>query len=175
MKKKSATKPRAKHAIKTSRSDNSRALAVNLQLDMKDTAPPTTSWLPRQLRKAAALANTYGELNIVIVGDKKMAALHVQYKNVPGTTDVLTFDLSGSPRHRPGDAIMGDLVLCKDEAARQAKTRGHSTRIELLLYAIHGMLHLSGYDDITAAKAARMHKREDELLTALGIGAVFDK
>jgi probable rRNA maturation factor len=148
-------------------------LDVRLRMEVADVSPPAGAWVARQLRAAAALAGVHGELNVVVVGDRRMALLHEQYKNVPGTTDVLTFDLSGNRRFIAGAAIAGDLVLCRDEARRQAKKRGHATRIELLLYAVHGMLHLCGYDDVTPAKAKRMHQREDELLTALGVGAVF--
>jgi probable rRNA maturation factor len=57
--------------------------------------------------------------------------------------------------------VEGDIVVCLDEAARQAKKRNHPIRLEVLLYALHGMLHLLGYDDVSARQAARMHRRED--------------
>ena len=166
---------RKKAGGKTTDASVTPPLDAHLRMEVADVSPPAKTWLLCQLKAAAAIAGVHGELNIVIVGDRKMAVLHEQYKNVPGTTDELTFDLSGSAKFRTGDPIAGDLVLCRDEARRQAKKRGHDTRVELLLYAVHGMLHLCGFDDVTEAKARRMHKREDELLTALGIGAVYSR
>jgi hypothetical protein len=51
----------------------------------------------------------------------------------------------------------------------------HSLRNELLLYAIHSLLHVQGYDDVKAQDAAEMHRREDEILLRLGVGAVYEK
>ena len=51
--------------------------------------------------------------------------------------------------------------------------RGHTVSDEVALYAIHGILHLLGYDDHDDADARRMHDRENEILTRIGIGAVY--
>jgi probable rRNA maturation factor len=69
----------------------------------------------------------------------------------------------------------GEVVLCVDEAARQAAEQGHTVAEELLLYAVHGLLHLCGYDDRTPADFAVMHAREDEILTHIGVGRLFKK
>ena len=139
-------------------------------------------WIAARLRQLAALAGARGGLGVAIVGDTEMARLHLQYKHIAGTTDVLTFDLRELPvanraskkKHsRQTSAIDGDVVICFDEARRQARRRGHSVRLELLLYALHGLLHLSGYDDTTPREHRRMHRREDELLQRAGLSAVF--
>jgi hypothetical protein len=72
-------------------------------------------------------------------------------------------------------AVEVDTVVCVDEARRRARERGHGVREELLLYCMHSLLHVQGYDDVTAAGAAAMHAREDEVLTAIGVGAVYGK
>lgn len=113
-----------------------------------------------------------GEWAITVVGDRAMAALHERAMNLATTTDVLTFDL----RDRGGTSELDlDTVICIDEAARRARELGHSVQEELLLYAIHSLLHVCGYDDVTAHQAARMHRREDAILLALGVGPVFAK
>jgi probable rRNA maturation factor len=66
-----------------------------------------------------------------------------------------------------------DTVICLDEARRRAGELGHTVHKELLLYCVHSLLHVQGYDDVTAAGARRMHAREDEILVALGIGPVY--
>jgi len=154
---------------------------VELILEAPDCDPPAEGWLEPMLSKAAFVASApAGSINLLVVGDEQMAAYHEQYCQVPGTTDVITFD------HRPADQtpqgakdpsnigdLEGDLILCVDEAARQAAERGHSARQELLLYAVHGLLHLLGEDDHDPAAYEQMHAREDLILTAIGQGPLF--
>ena len=90
--------------------------------------------------------------------------------NIAGPTDVLTFPLDEDAH---GDAITGEVYICVPEARRQSKIRRSDIKIELLLYAIHGMLHLLGYDDRTARAYREMHLLEDRILTELGLGPVF--
>ncbi|MEM9414448.1 MAG: rRNA maturation RNase YbeY [Planctomycetota bacterium] len=148
-------------------------LTIELSLQTDDADPPLAGWLEGMLSQAAGIAGvSRGLLSLVIVGDEEMAQLHEQWKNVPGTTDVLTFDLAepGAPADEPE----GDIVVCIDEARRVAKERGHSLRHEALLYAVHGLLHLLGEDDQDPASYQQMHQREDDILTRLGVGRVFD-
>lgn len=147
-------------------------LVIDLSLHTDDADPPLLGWLDHMLARAAALAGvTRGRLGLIVVADDEMARLHEQWKRVPGTTDVLTFDLAedDAPENQPD----GDIVVCLDEARRQADHHGHTPRQELLLYAVHGLLHLLGEDDHDDDAYAQMHRREDELLTALGVGPVF--
>jgi len=139
-------------------------------------------WLEQQVHRAITLCEVkQAQINLVVVADDEMAQLHEQYTGVPGTTDVLTFDMAdsaaegGSP---PGSAsetkiIEADIILCLDEAKRQATSRSHETRHELLLYAVHGLMHLLGEDDHNEADYQRMHAREDALLKELGFGPLF--
>jgi probable rRNA maturation factor len=126
-------------------------------------------WLPKAIgmvRKAPA------EISIALVGDTKMAALHKTFMNVGGSTDVLTFEIEHDSR---GRVTMGEVVICVSHAQRAAKLRGIDIRHELLLYALHGVLHLSGYDDRTQTEHERMHKEEDRILRRIGIGPVFNR
>lgn len=99
-----------------------------------------------------------------------MAGLHEEFLSIAGPTDVLTFEFE----HRPdGSVDEGEVVICLDEAGRQAGERGHRVEEELLLYALHGLLHLCGYDDREPQAHDAMHAREDELLEAVGVGRRF--
>ncbi len=103
-----------------------------------------------------------------------MITLHDRTMRIPTTTDVLTFDLrDAAASDVEGCAVELDTVLCRDEAIRRATDHRHGPLQELLLYAIHSLLHVQGYDDRRKADAARMHRREDALLIALGVGAVY--
>jgi probable rRNA maturation factor len=148
-------------------------LSVTVDLNTPDCDPPMTGWLGDQFARIAALAGvTHGRLTLAIVDDAQMTDLHERYRNEAGTTDVLTFDLREDST-QPNEPIEGDIVICLDEAARQANQRGHDARLEALLYAVHGLMHLLGEDDHDEAGYQKMHRREDELLTLAGLGPVF--
>lgn len=125
--------------------------------------------LTRLLTAAGRELDATGELRLRVVHDPVMAGLHERHTNVAGTTDVLTFDL----RPMGLGPVDADIVVCLDEARRQALARGHPPERELLLYAIHGLLHCLGHDDHDNEAYQRMHAAEDRLLTALGVGPVF--
>lgn len=146
---------------------------VVVNVETKRAEPRLASWLARHATRIAALAKLPpGLITVSVVGDAQMGALHKAYTGVAGTTDVLTFDLREGTvtRRTPTEA---DVAVCLDEAERQAKRRGHEPRLELLLYVVHAMMHLLGYDDHDPEQFTRMHRREDELLTAAGFGAVY--
>lgn len=116
------------------------------------------------------MKSSLDELSIALVGDAQMSQLHQRFMGIAGPTDVLTFPLEHDGR---GRCVSGEVVVCVPEARRQAKERGISVEDEVLLYAVHGMLHLSGFDDRTQADYRTMHRTEDRILTQLGVGAVF--
>jgi probable rRNA maturation factor len=125
----------------------------------------------RHLRAAhQILRPALKELSVALVGDRKMSDLHERFMGIAGPTDVLTFPLDADGRGRP---VAGEVVVCVPEARRRAKAEGVPVERELLLYALHGMLHLCGYDDRTDASFRAMHRTEDQILTRLGVGPVF--
>jgi len=110
------------------------------------------------------------DLSLALVGDATMARLHERFMGIPGPTDVLTFELAHDAR---GRCMAGEVVVCVPHAARTARRLGVPLRHELLLYALHGLLHLTGHDDRDDAAYRRMHAAEDRVLTRLGVGPVF--
>jgi probable rRNA maturation factor len=127
--------------------------------------------LRRRLRAAhAILKPQLAELSLVLVNDREMSRLHRQFMNIPGPTDVLTFPLEFDRRKR---VTAGEVVVCVPEARRRSKELGTGLKNELLLYALHGMLHLCGFDDRTDRGYRRMHDMEDRILRRLGVGPVF--
>jgi probable rRNA maturation factor len=125
---------------------------------------------------AARLAAALGEIDrpverisVIVVDDRRMTELHDRYMGLAETTDVLTFPASSSG----GAAIDVDIAVCADEAARQAGRRGHGVDRELLLYALHGVLHCAGFDDDTNEAYRAMHAEEDRILRAIGEAPVF--
>jgi probable rRNA maturation factor len=135
-------------------------------------APGDRAWVSERGAAAIERLGSAGEVRVRLVGDAEMASAHERHCGVPGTTDVITFDLTDGASAR-GAALDVDLLVCVDEAERQARTRGHALRSEVLLYLVHGVLHCLGHDDHAEDEAAAMHAREDEVLRAIGVGATY--
>lgn len=132
---------------------------------------PHIAFVKKYLKRACAgLRAPLRELTVVFVGDRRMSELHGQFMNLPTPTDVLTFPIDEDSRGRP---ITGEVYVCIPEARRQARARAVPVEHEVLLYSLHGLLHLCGFDDKTDAEYRKMHRKEDQILTQLGIGRVF--
>lgn len=130
---------------------------------------PERQWVEARLVEClACMTAPVARVTVEVVDDHRMAALHQRFSSIAGTTDVLTFPASAA-----GEPIEVDIAVCLDEAGRQATARGHALRLELLLYALHGVLHCAGFDDRTGPEHQRMHAEEDRILGAIGLGPVF--
>lgn len=129
----------------------------------------------RAVETAAAGICPGGGVRVRLVGDDEMEQAHQHYCGVGGTTDVITFDLAEGSSATGDSALDVDLIVCVDEARRQAPARGHSIETELALYTLHGVLHALGYDDLDDASYERMHAREDEIFRSIGVGAAFGR
>jgi len=144
------------------------------KLDLKITARAGrthVSFLKKMICRAHdSLKSPLSELSIAVVTDREMSKIHKRFMNDSSPTDVLTFPLDEDSR---GRATSGDIVVNVSQALRESRRRGVALRNELLLYALHGMLHLMGMDDRTDAEFDRMHRLEDRILGKLGVGAVF--
>ena len=101
----------------------------------------------------AELASLPG-IEITVLGARAMAKVHRDFLGIPGATDVITFPY-------------GEILICAPVAAERAREFGHDTTTELALYAIHGLLHLSGHDDITPAQEKRMATAQEKILSAV--------
>jgi len=114
--------------------------------------------------------NPLAELSVLLVDVPSMTTLHERWMGEPGPTDVLAFpmdelDTARSPDEaEPGPALLGDVVLCPEVAAKQAATAGHSTADELHLLCTHGVLHLLGYDHAEPEEEREMFALQARLL-----------
>ena len=117
-------------------------------------------WLER-----VAPSSARGEVAIALVSDARMRALNRRYRRKDYATDVLSFPAhgDGSPSVRPASGPLGDLVIATGVAKRQARDAGHSLQTELRVLALHGLLHLLGYDHDDPADRGRMKRLEMRL------------
>lgn len=107
---------------------------------------------------------SHGEVSIAIVTDEAMHELNRQYLQHDYPTDVLSFVLD-----EDDSRLDGQLIVSADYASREAPTFGWTTDDELLLYTIHGALHLVGYDDLEPDLKAQMREQEKHYLATFGL------
>jgi probable rRNA maturation factor len=99
------------------------------------------------------------ELSINIVGEQEMERIHLEWMDLPGSTDVMSFpmdEMTEGTADELAEGMLGDIVLCPPVAARQGADAGHSTSDELCLLTVHGILHCLGYDHATTEEEAEM-------------------
>ncbi|MDR2293658.1 rRNA maturation RNase YbeY [Microbacterium gorillae] len=110
------------------------------------------------------------DIAIVLVDEGAMEALHVQWMDEPGPTDVLSFPMDelrpGTPDRPTDPGLLGDIVLCPQVAETQAAQAKHSLMDELILLTTHGTLHLLGFDHATPDEEREMFGLQRELIAA---------
>ncbi|GAA4124637.1 rRNA maturation RNase YbeY [Knoellia locipacati] len=108
------------------------------------------------------------DLCLRLVDEAAMETLHVQWMDLPGPTDVMSFPMDelrpGRDGDEPEEGVLGDIVLCPSVAEKQAATAGHATEEELLLLTTHGILHLLGYDHAEPEEEKEMFELQRQLL-----------
>jgi len=108
------------------------------------------------------------ELCITLVDEAAMETLHVQWIDLPGPTDVMSFPMDelrpGRDGIPPEEGVLGDIVLCPSVAERQAAEAGHAPIEELLLLTTHGVLHLLGFDHGEPEEHREMFELQRQLL-----------
>jgi len=128
---------------------------------------PLRGSLARWLSNVAPAA-ARGSVAVAVVTDARVRALNRQYRKKDYATDVLSFpagnDGAGHAEHRPLEKgarpYLGDIVIARGVARRQAQAAGHPESTELRVLALHGLLHLLGYDhEADAGQMARVERR----------------
>lgn len=112
------------------------------------------------------------EVSLHLTDDGEIERLNSAYRGVEQPTDVLSFPLEGEDVVAPfGDAprLLGDIIVSVERAAAQAEEYGHSFERELAFLAVHGTLHLLGYDHEHEDERRVMREREEAILTELGL------
>jgi probable rRNA maturation factor len=134
-------------------------LLVNVQAP--DGVLLSTRGLARWLA-ATAPARAAGEVTVAVVSDRRMRALNRAFRGKDMPTDVLSFptDPTDAQVDTAQPRLLGDIVIASGVARAQAAREGHSLTTELRVLALHGLLHLLGYDHETdAGEMARLEAR----------------
>jgi len=119
--------------------------------------------------ESVAPARIAGEVGIALVTDARIRQLNARYRRKNAATDVLSFPSDPGSRIPDPDAFLGDIVIATGVARRQAREAGHAYATELRVLALHGFLHLLGYDHERATDAGRMARAEARLRAKGGL------
>ncbi len=113
------------------------------------------------------------EVSLTLVDMDEIQQLNRDFRGVDSPTDVLSFpqfDDLESELPPVGEIALGDVVICMEKAEAQAEEYGHSPERETVYLFTHSILHLLGYDHMDEDEKRIMRSREEEIMTALGIG-----
>lgn len=144
--------------------------ASSLQVEIVGNSP---LWRSRDAGIADALAaaavemQTAGTISVLLGDDASIAQLNKQFRGKEGPTNVLSFPPVGPPEAR--DGFLGDIALAAETIAAEAEFQGKSFDHHAIHVAVHGFLHLLGYDHENPADAEVMEARERVILASLGI------
>ena len=114
------------------------------------------------------------EVDITLVDDAAIHELNRTYRGIDRPTDVLSFALDEGEEEPEVDDdeiehLLGDVIISAPTAVRQGEEYGHGLEREMTYLAVHGMLHLLGYDHMEEKDKLIMRKREEEVLRRLDL------
>lgn len=132
--------------------------------------------LTNVLEKAAEMEETgQAEVSVTIVTKERIQEINSEYRQKDSVTDVISFameemgedetEIIGGEETR----FLGDIIICLDVAKEQAAEYGHSLEREMGFLAVHGFLHLLGYDHMNEEDEKRMFCRQEEILEQYGL------
>lgn len=107
--------------------------------------------------------------NVIIVNNEYIHSLNREYRGVDRETDVISFALEDDDTFNPVPRVLGDIYISIDKAKEQAKSYGHSLKRELCFLAVHGFLHLLGYDHMKEDDEKVMFSLQEEILNEMGV------
>ena len=107
--------------------------------------------------------------NVIIVDNNYIHELNRTYRNIDRETDVITFALFDDKTFNPVENVLGDIYISIDKAISQSEEYGHSLERELCFLAVHGLLHLLGYDHMKKEDEELMFKLQEDILNEVGI------
>ncbi|WP_068136705.1 rRNA maturation RNase YbeY [Roseimaritima ulvae] len=141
---------------------------ARLQVEVHDTTGLSGALLQKlrdAIRAAAAHRGfTHGAIGLAVVDDPAIHKINLQHLQHDYPTDVISFCYEQN-----APEIEGELVVSRDTAAREAKALGWAAEHELILYAVHGSLHICGLEDGTPEQRQAMRQAEQTVLQQLGI------
>lgn len=139
---------------------------------------PLAALLKQAIKETIQLSDERedAEVSLMLVDDRRIHALNLEYRGVDRPTDVLSFALQDEMEEEPEieveDEMLGDIVISVERARDQAEEYGHSFEREIVYLAVHGTLHLLGYDHEEENDKQEMRSKEEEVMAKLRLERV---
>jgi probable rRNA maturation factor len=150
------------------RKPHSPAVDIIAQSPLWQAVPNAEPALRRAIAAAASAVSTSGgELAIVLADDSSVRALNRDWRGKDEPTNVLAFPANHTPPDGP--VLLGDVVIAYETTAREAAAANKPFAHHLVHLAVHGFLHLLGYDHESEAQAVAMERLETAILSQLGV------
>jgi len=150
------------------RQDRAVEIDVVVESDAWSACPDADATLRRAVGAAADAAGKFGTLAVMLTDDAAIRTMNAQWRGIDKPTNVLSFPAGAQPG-LPGEAYLGDIAIAYETVAAEAAAEQKSFSDHLAHLAIHGYLHLLGFDHETDAEAVRMESLETRILAGLGI------
>ena len=142
---------------------------IDVQTELECLPESAGELIRRAVSSALAQEGATGDVCVLITDAEEIQRLNALYRNIDRVTDVLTFPAwEGDAILCPPDGYLGDIAICYERAEEQALEFGHSLERELAFLAVHGSMHLIGYDHMTTEDEQTMMKKQEEVLNEMG-------
>ena len=142
---------------------------------MQEQREPLATMLNKAINEAVRLSDgsEEAEVSLLLVDNQRIHALNLEYRGVDRPTDVLSFALQEESDEEPDsefeDDMLGDIVISAERAREQAGEYGHSFEREIVYLAVHGTLHLLGFDHEEEKDKEEMRSKEEAVMALLGL------
>jgi len=144
------------------------AVDVIVEADVWSAQPEAENVIHRAIEAAMASEGRAGEVAVMLTDDESIRQLNAQWRGLDKPTNVLSFP-AGDGAGMPGQAHLGDIAIAFETVAREAQAENKAFADHLAHLAIHGYLHLIGFDHETDSEADQMESLEVRILSSLGI------
>ncbi|TCW37682.1 rRNA maturation RNase YbeY [Laceyella sacchari] len=150
-------------------------IELNVEITLTPDEQHAINWVEAALNRAAEVEELPPvEVSVTIVDNERIHQLNREYRDVDRPTDVLSFPLWEPDEEWVIDeeeerVALGDIVISLPKAKEQAEAYGHSLDREVGFLAVHGFLHLLGYDHETKEEEKEMFAKQEEILSLVGL------
>jgi probable rRNA maturation factor len=143
---------------------------IDLQTELEQVPQSALELIRSAVSASLENVGVRGDVCVLITDAEEIQSLNRTYRKIDRVTDVLTFPAwEGEAILCPPDEYLGDIAICYERAVEQAEEYNHSLERELAFLAVHGSLHLMGYDHMTKEDEAAMFAKQEEVLVSLGL------
>lgn len=150
-------------------------IEISNQQNKLDVSKTMEARITEVLEEAARVheVDDMAEVSLMFTDDESIHEMNREYRGIDRPTDVLSFALEEGEEEEiyggPEENLLGDIIISVETAVRQAQEYGHSVEREMSFLALHGMLHLLGYDHMEEDERQEMRAQEKAILASLGI------